>query len=289
MTKILDNVVCVCCKRDADTWKEASKHIVRFIKANKYKVYVPDHELNYFKSITPIAFDVIGESIFTKSFSLEIKKRLPSKIADQFGWYLQQFIKLAAVSACNKNEIVLIWDADTVPLRPLQFIDSDGMLVYYKSDEHHHPYFVTIDKLLGLNKIVDFSFIAQSFVINADWFNEFLAFLELRHQKDWVNALLDNINFNEGNSFSEYETLGAFISNRHKSQIRFSNNKWLRLGNSTIGHIAFLNDRLIAKKLHIYDFVSFEKWDKAKPYYLRVTIPYIFKVYIPSLLKKKVN
>ena len=28
-----------------------------------------------------------------------------------------------------------------------------------------------------------------------------------------------------------------------------------------------------------------EKWEKAKPYFLKVTIPYFFKIYIPKKLK----
>jgi hypothetical protein len=283
---LLDELICVCCKRDALTWGVASQYIVRFISAKRYKVYVPDGEIAFFKSITPGAFEVLGESIFTQHFSAELKRRLPARIADQFGWYLQQLIKLYAVSACEPNELVLIWDADTVPIRSLNFIDDEGKLVYYKSDEHHPPYFETIARLLGLGKKVDFSFIAQCFVLRASWFDAFCHSIEERHQISWPNALLDSIDFEEGNGFSEYETLGTFISHHYPDQITYSENKWLRLGNSTLGHIAFLSDHVIAEQLGDYDFVSFEKWDRAKPYYRRVAIPYFFKVYLRSLFKK---
>lgn len=286
MPALVDELICVCCKRDALTWRVASQYIVRFIAAKRYKVYVPDGEVDFFKSITPGAFEVVGESIFTQHFSAEIKRRLPARIADQFGWYLQQLIKLYAVSACEPNEIVLIWDADTVPIRPLSFIDAQGRLVYYKSDEHHPPYFETIARLLGLGKKVDFSFIAQCFVLRTSWFDAFCRSIEERHQTSWPNALLDSIDFEEGNGFSEYETLGTFISHYYPDQITYSEHEWLRLGNSTLGHIAFLNDHVIAEQLRDYDFVSFEKWDRAKPYYRRVAIPYFFKVYLPSLFKK---
>lgn len=283
---LVDELVCVCCKRDAQTWRVASHYIVRFIAAKRYKVYVPDGEVDFFKSITPSAFEVVGESVFTQHFSAEIKRRLPARIADQFGWYLQQLIKLYAVSACKSNEIVLIWDADTVPIRPLSFIDAQGSLVYYKSDEHHSPYFETITRLLGLGKKVDFSFIAQCFALRASWFDAFCHSIEEKHQTSWLNALLDSVDFEEGNGFSEYETLGTFISHHYPNQITYSENKWLRLGNSTLGHIAFLNDRVIAEQLGSYDFISFEKWDRAKPHFRRVTIPYFFKIYLPSLFNK---
>lgn len=285
-SSLIDELACVCCKRDALTWRVASQYIVRFIVAKRYKVYVPDGEVDFFKSISPNIFEVVGESIFTQHFSTELKRRLPTRIADQFGWYLQQFIKLYAIGACKPSGLVLIWDADTVPIRPLNFIDTQGRLIYYQSDEHHPPYFETISRLLGLEKKVNFSYISQCFVLRVSWFENFCRQLEERYQTGWVDALLNSIDFEEGNGFSEYETLGTFISHHYPDQITYSENKWLRLGNSTLGHIAFLNDRVIAGDLHDYDFVSFEKWDRAKPYYRRVAIPYFFRVYLPSLLKK---
>lgn len=283
---VLDELICVCCRRDAATWEVASKYITRFILAKRYKVYVPDREVDFFKLISPRAFEVLGESIFTRHFSVEIKKRLPARIANQFGWYLQQLIKIAAVKDCNPNDTVLIWDADTIPLRPLTFIDEQGRLEYYRGLEYHHPYFETVMRLLHLSKKVRFSFIAQCFVAKASWIHEFCQELETRHKKNWVKALLDAINFEESNSFSEYETLGTFISHRHSDEIVYLDRKWLRLGNSYIGHPAFLSPKLIASEFSEYDYASFEKWDKAKPYFLRVSIPYFFKVYLKSLLYK---
>lgn len=271
--------------RDAQAWEIASRYIVSNIAAKHYKVYVPDAELDLFRSISAKPFQVIGESIYTATFADEIKRRLSKKLASQFGWYLQQLIKIAAVKDCQPSETVLIWDADTIPLKPLTFVDEQGRLKYYKGHEYHHPYFETVMRLFRLSKKVRFSFIAQCFVTKAVWVQEFCAEIEARHQKGWVSALLDAINFNEGNSFSEYETLGTFISHRHADEVVYLDRDWLRLGNSSIGHPSFLTPKLIASELSEYDYVSFEKWDKAKPYFLRVSLPYFFKVYLPSVFK----
>ena len=268
------------------TWKIASSYIVRNITAEQYKVYVPDDEAELFKEISAAPFQVIGESIYTKQFAAEIKTRLSGILAGQFGWYLQQFIKIASVKDCKPDETVLIWDADTIPLRLLEFVSEQGRLIYYKGSEYHHPYFETIVRLLQLSKKVRFSFIAQCFVMKALWVQEFCEEIELRHHKDWISALLDAINFHEGNSFSEYETLGTYISHRHGEEVQYIDRRWLRLGNSMIGHPAFLSPKLISAELSDYDYASFEKWDKAKPYFLRVSIPYFIKVYLPSLFRK---
>ena len=282
----IDQIICVCCARDAIVWKIASTYIAKNIDSVHYKVIVPDNEVELFKKISSKPFEVIRESIYTERFSSEIKKRLSKKTSGQFGWYLQQFIKLSAAACCKKDEIVLIWDADTIPLKKLIFIDKQSRLTYYQGTEHHQPYFETIDRLLGLSKKVKFSFIAQCFVMKAIWVQELFHEIEEKQGKKWEMALLDAINFEEGNSFSEYETIGTFVSNYHFSEITYIKNKWLRLGNSAIGHPAFLSPHLIDRKLHQYDYISFEKWDKAKPYFWRVLLPYFLKVYLPSFFKK---
>jgi hypothetical protein len=280
---MIDKLICVCCQRDAVVWKTASAFIVQNIDSKAYRVIVPDKDVNLFKEISAKPFEIINESIYAKDFQSEIRKRLPKKISGQYGWYLQQFIKLAAAANNHSNEIVLIWDADTVPIKKINFISQQGKLNYYVGVEHHQPYFETIKRLLHLTKKVNFSFIAQCFVLRASWIHEFIQEIEKVHSKRWDLALLESIDFEEGNSFSEYETLGTFVSHRHSSEISYLNKSWLRLGNSAIGHPAFLSAQLITKKLTKFDFVSFEKWDRAKPFFWRVLLPYFLKVYIPKV------
>ena len=276
----IEVIICVCCKKDSKTWAIASKYIVKNIQAKNYRVYVPDSEVTFFKEISAPPFEIIAESIYTDNFAPILRSRLPANRVDQFGWYLQQFIKLYAVSECSADEIALIWDADTLPLQPLMFIDDENRLLYYKGIEHHQPYFEFIKKLLGLTKVVNFSFITQCFVIKGAWVQDFLRFIEHRHQVSWVQALIDGIDFNEGNGFSEYETLGTFISHHHAKEVQFIDRAWQRFGNSLIGDIAFLEIRSSKKKLMKFDFVSFEKWDRMKLFFIRVQIPYFFKIYL---------
>jgi hypothetical protein len=287
--KKIDQVICVCCQRDAEVWKIASKYIIKNIDSKSYKVIVPENEANFFKKISHEPFEVLSESIYKKRFGSEIKKRLSKKISTQYGWYLQQFIKLAAAEHYDSDKIILIWDADTIPLKNLVFINNLGQLNYYKAIEYHKPYFETIKRLLQLTKKVKFSFIAQCFVFKTSWLHEFLYEIEKIHGKSWDIALLDSINFEEGNSFSEYETLGTFISQRYADEINFLNDEWLRLGNSKIGHPVFLNQKMIERKLYQYDFICFEKWDRAKPYFWKVSLPYFFKIYLPILVSKYIK
>lgn len=285
----VDVVICVCCKKDSKTWAIASQYIIKNIQANRYRVYVPDSDVAFFKKISALPFEVIAESLYTADLAPILRSHLPANKVDQFGWYLQQFIKLYAVSECKTEEVALIWDADTVPLKPLTFMNDENQLLYYKGEEYHQPYFRFIKRLLGLNKVVNFSFITQCFVIKGAWAQDFFRAIELRHQGDWVEGIMETIDFNEGNGFSEYETLGTFISHYHAKEVQYIDRAWQRFGNSLIGDIAFLETINSKKKLMQFDFVSFERWDRMKPYFIRVQIPYFFKIYPKKLLRKILN
>jgi hypothetical protein len=210
---------------------------------------------------------------------------LPQDKKDQLGWYLQQFIKLLAAKDNPPSDIVVIWDADTAPIAHIEFLNADGKIQYYKGTEHHEPYFLTIDKLLNLQKIVNFSFIAQCFPLKVMWLNELCTDIENKKKISWIDATLNQINFSEGNAFSEYETLGTFISHHHPSEVVYIDRPWWRLGNTLLNHVAFLNNKRARELSTSYDFISFEKWERAKPYFLKVAIPYFFKISLPKMFK----
>ena len=280
----LEKVISVCSKKDAEVWQICHKKVLSNIAANHYVVIVPEAEVPFFKSITLYPYEVISESIYS-SFLHNLRAHLPAKQLHQYGWYLQQLIKLAAVNEMGAEQIALIWDADTVPIKPLEFINSNNQLIYYQGVEHHQPYFDCIRRLTGLEKIVDFSFIAQCFPIKAGWLHKFFSDLENRHATSWDKAILGQIDFDGGNGFSEYETLGTYLSHKYGQEISPTKRPWYRLGNSLIGHVAFLDGNINKNKLLNYDFISFEKWDRIKPYFFKVTIPYFLKITIPTFLK----
>jgi len=285
----ISELVSVCCLKDIEAWEVTSGFIVQNIASRRYRVIVPDQEIPDFIKRSPSQFQVDGESKYTKLFSQQLRNLLPEDKKSQFGWYLQQFIKLLAVQDNAPEDIVLIWDADTAPIHTLNFIDPNGKLMYYKSAENHLPYFETIQKLTGLNKKVAFSFIAQCFPVKVAWLNDLCASLEEKFHLPWVEAVLSQIDFEKPNSFSEYETLGTYISHRYADQVTYSDRPWWRFGNTLLNHVAFLSPKKAQELSSQYDFISFEKWERPKPYFTKVTIPYFFKITLASLFNKNLN
>ena len=71
------------------------------------------------------------------------------------GWYEQQFLKMEYSKIC-KNDYYLIWDSDTIPIKPVKMFDNNKPIFDMKK-EHHSPYFITLDKLIpNLNFIKKF-------------------------------------------------------------------------------------------------------------------------------------
>ena len=255
----------VCSLKDLEVWKIASKFIVKNIKSEKYIVIVPDDEVKLFTNNTDKKFEIKSESLFIGKLREILKKKFLKKNHDRVGWYLQQFIKFSALKKTVKNnlnnDIILIWDADTVPLKKLNFINSNNKITYYLGKENHILYFNFIKRFLGLDKIVKFSFVAQCFPIKVIWIKQFFKYIEIRHKKNWLNAFIDSINFNERTGLSEYETLGTFISHNYKEHFVTTKNPWLRNGNGLIGSPSNINKFpfLFVKKY--YHYISFEVSD----------------------------
>jgi len=256
---MLNELISVCCKKNAPVWEVASHYIVKNIAAHNYNLIVPDDEVDLFIKITPKSINVISESVYVPGLKDTILSYMPLDQQERAGWYLQQFIKICA--AKTSEGVSLIWDADTIPLKKLDFIGENGNLIYYKSDEFHEAYFDLIEKITGLKKSVDFSFIAQCFVYQPEWIRDFCDEIETTFGKNWMQAIIQNINFDEFSGFSEYETLGTYFHNKHSSKMTFINNGWYRFGNSLIGGIEKIDNNCLSLLSKKYDYVSFEDWD----------------------------
>lgn len=132
---------------------------------------------------------------------------------DRSGWLFQQLLKLSADSI-SKSRHVLVYDADTVLLRPHVFV-RDGKPIFHNSDEWHPPYFEAFRRLLGERAPSFASFIAHHMLFDAAVLGEARAELEARHDRVWYEAILGSINTEEPSAFSEYEFYGNYFLARH--------------------------------------------------------------------------
>ena len=254
---MINNVISLCTKKDLDTWKISSQFILKNIHSKKYTLIVPEKELHIFKKNTSRQYVIISEDKYI-DFKFFLKKYIPENKLKMLGWYFQQFIKIEELSKGKNEHINLIWDADTIPLKNLNFY-KDEKINYYKGTEYHKPYFDFIKRTLNLEKKNNFSFIAQSFAAKSDWVCSFLRSIEKKNNQLWYEFFIKNIDFSMPNAFSEYETLGTFFYENYSNKMQILDYKWIRNGNSLIGNIKNLDNKFyMLKDIH---FISFEKTD----------------------------
>lgn len=259
----LENVISVCSKPDIQTWGVASVRILKYINSKNYTIITPESDTKEFIKCTPREYTVVSEEDYlTPVFKKLLNQKIQSSSigSSRHGWYLQQFLKLIALENTSDDGLALIWDADTVPLKKLTF-QKDGKVLFYKGDEFHPPYFKVIKSLLKLEKTNSFSFIAQCLPCKGSWLKTMRKTIEINSQKNWLEGILDSIDFNNSSGFSEYETIGTFIESCYFEKISILNNRWSRYGGGLIGSINnlwLLEDILKSR----YDFIAFEKWNE---------------------------
>lgn len=179
------------------------------------------------------------------------------------GWYLQQFIKLG-ISKISDNPYYLVWDADTIPLKPLDFFDSVGNPYFNLKREYNKAYFDTIKKLISLKKNKSESFISEHMMFNVAFVEELIQNINnnylLKGDSFWKKILFASFSYTASNerTFSEFETYGVFITKYHKNSYSFRKLNTLRRGTDFFG--INVSDDILNWCSNILDTISFEKY-----------------------------
>lgn len=202
-----------------------AKKSIQYIKPNlsadtiflitdiRNKKFFPDKFIRQYKIVLIDENKLVPGLSFATVASL-IKKRCEWK---NYGWYFQQFLKMGFATSEYAKEQYLIWDADTFPLKSLLFYENGKFIVTAKT-EYHIPYFKTIRKLLNLDKIADYSFIAEHMIIDVNIMKEMLtALMASGVQGDiWWKKIINALDTNDETeksmfAFSEFETFGTYL------------------------------------------------------------------------------
>ena len=247
-----------------EAWRLTGPQLIALVPAAEYWLVVPDNQLQEFIQNSPVEYRVFPESEFTRDFSEKLSRCEGAALPARRGWYLQQLIKLEALSRASHLDRVVIWDADTIPLKDISFFDSQGNCCYFFGSEYHLPYFENIDRLLGLDKTHQNSFIAQNFPITGNQILAFFSCIERRHQSKWWDAVIESIDFDEASGFSEYEALGTFVCSFENKALNLQPGNWSRDGNQQ-----WVSKQIRSKKAPKgkFDYVAVESWTQKRSSY----------------------
>ena len=265
----LRRLVSACSLPDIAIWELVSRQVPLYISADEYLLICPPADLAEFSSRTAKGWTIVDDESFCQGYGhSKIQEIAHGTNRRRAGWLLQQFVKINACAdpTLQADDLVLIWDADTIPLRIIDFIDEEtGVIRYYHSQEHHMPYFETIQRDLGIAGSAGLSFIAQCFATRAGWAREFIDHIEQRAGMNYIEHIVRSLPGKSESEFSEYETMGTWNLTHHADQIAFTQRgRWTRNGARWIGHnpqdaLARFLLRLMALR---YDYVAVEKWQR---------------------------
>lgn len=180
---------------------------------------------------------------------------------DRSGWLFQQLLKLGG-DTLGSSDGFLVLDADTVLIRPHIF-EHCGKTVLFCRTLHYKPYFTTYKRLLGEEApgpAQSVFFVSHYMYFKKSHLRELKKLIESKHNTEWYMAILKNINKNQWDSFSEYETYGNFMMKNHPHKIILKPRRNLSLKRSSIENISKIMTQLVKK--HNVRSVSFHSWNK---------------------------
>ena len=194
----------------------------------KIHIICPKHQLNEFKK--KLNFEDIKiineEEIFSFEEFNKVFERTSEKILYQkdfkkrLGWYYQQILKITfAINFVNeKRENIVIWDADTIILKKINFFEKGLSIKYGNFFEFHKAYYLTNDFIFKNPSKYFISFLNQFIAISKEEMDYLLKnYLKVNLEKKNLGLEISELILKSifmkhqkynGSLFSEYEFIG---------------------------------------------------------------------------------
>jgi hypothetical protein len=179
------------------------------------------------------------------------------------GWYLKQMLNLAYATRDDAGRHYLTWDSDSIPLRPIEFFDGRGRILYVRKSEHHRAYFTTLRRLLGIGRLARFSFIAEHMMFDREVSRDLLAAIMKGEPFEGaalaariIGAVADEDLSKSG--FAEYETYGTWALATRPETIAIRKMRSSRRGTAFFGRSPAAAELFTLSTR--YQWVTFEAW-----------------------------
>ncbi|HPG95750.1 MAG TPA: hypothetical protein PK712_00775 [Rectinema sp.] len=262
-------------ERDLPVLSVGLPFIIHFLMPRKIMLIASSHclekarSLGFHKSSGPV-IEYLDEDTVVPGLSLaSIKACIQAHggKGDRAGWYFKQLLLLAYATQPSPYRYYLVWDTDTIPVRPLSFFDGTGRVLMTTKTEIHPAYFRTMEKLIGIGKVMRGSFIAEHMMFERPYVSRLLACIMKNKANDksfdaqkFIESVIAAIEPEEldGSGFSEYETYGSFMYRTARDCIALRDLPSMRLGSSFFDRPP-TTKQLFALSRHYY-WASFETW-----------------------------
>ena len=258
-------IVAACRACDLPVLEVAASQFREILAIQSLSVIAPNSDCAQIRSCLGREVRVIPEDEFIVGMTLaQLRKLSVPHFPTAAGWYFQQLLKLQFAFVDTSDDYYLIWDADTVPLRPMTFFDASGRMLLAKTTEYHPAYFETYRRILGEEPNQEYSFITQHMLVQKSVAREMLARIEqhVKGEGNWAWKIMRSLPKSGDNLFSEYETYGHYVKNHYPERVAIVERAWrreykLKLTRGTPSRSG------IKKLARDLDYMAFEKSSKS--------------------------
>jgi len=270
------DVVIVSNNDDLKILSKSIRYIIKNLSPNNIIIISPNDTNNLQITCDTCNIIHINEDEVFPGMTLAIIKNIMCEISGsnkRAGWYFQQFLKMSYALMCHDN-YYLIWDADTLPLNHISFINNSDKLLFTMKTEYHKPYFDTINNLFGYHKAINKSFIAEHMIIDKNIMRELINDIEKNTKligKSFYEKIMRAIDMDEiqGSGFSEFETYGTYVLNNYRNRYQLRELRTCRNAKIILGEIP--NEELLDWAKKSYDIISLENSMISLPFLTNVT------------------
>lgn len=261
----MDIIICVILK-DYLISKKTIKYLRQNVVADTIYLLTPKHNFRFYSRNFRDKYQVVlidEEEIVPHSQRIKEVASRHFTCEYRFGWYYQQFLKMNFALSQYAKEHYLIWDGDTIPLNRLTFLENEKMIFTPKT-EYHKSYFTTMKRILGYDKSVPYSFIAEHMIIDVAIMRELISRIASSAIEGdiWYEKIIHAINPNEPNSFSEFETYGTYCHINYNH--RYTTKELRTFRDCGEKYSRLISKRHLNKLSEKYDTVSLEDWSIPK-------------------------
>jgi len=204
-----------------------------------------------------------------------------------YGWYFQQILKMAFAKVHHEIHYYLIWDADTIPTKNLTFFSPMEKIFFNSRIDHNKPYFDTINRLLNIDVIADYSFITEHMMINSEIMSNLINEISsniIIEGETWYEKIINAVDINVLHGFSEFETYGTYVLNHYADKYELRELNTFRDAGRLYGR--YITQRKIEKEFcNKYDTISLEQWQTPRfpynifDYIMKMSFKVITKIY----------
>ncbi len=208
-------------KENYDNFSKFYKNLTFFIICPKKQIKIFKKKLNKKNIIIINENQILPFSRFKLIFEKLAKKvSYKKKLLNRLGWYYQQILKIVFIlnnKMCRNNNLVL-WDADTLILKKIDFFNKNRSIFCSNVFEYHRSYFYTSQIFLktkipsnylsSVNQFIAINPSENKYIRNrlSGSKNKKIKSNDIS-KKMFKSIFTGNINFNHS-MFSEYETIG---------------------------------------------------------------------------------